>query len=179
LVLAAALVFINSAASSQAVEPPVEVELSQGRLLGTSRLTFWGFEVYNASLWSEPGFKPSDMGQNRFALELRYLRSFKGADIAKRSIEEMRRIGDFSDAQAQRWLKIMQSAFPDVSAGDRITGIHRPGQGARFLFNGRVTADVTDVEFARLFFGIWLSEKTSEPKMRLSLLGLTDSGRTP
>jgi hypothetical protein len=29
---------------------------------------------------------------------------------------------------------------------------------------------VKDVNFARLFFGIWLDERTSEPKMRAQLL---------
>jgi len=30
----------------------------------------------------------------------------------------------------------MHEAFPDVKAGDRITGMHQPGVGARFWFNG-------------------------------------------
>jgi hypothetical protein len=66
-----------------------------------------------------------------------------------------------------------------VAAGDRLTGIHLPGQGARFLANGRPTADVNDPEFARLFFGIWLSDKTPEPQLRLALLGLDRTGTRP
>jgi len=31
--------------------------------------------------------------------------------------------------------------------------------------------DIADPEFARLFMGIWLSDRTSEPKMRQALLG--------
>jgi hypothetical protein len=91
----------------------------------------------------------------------------------------MRRVGAFSDAQAQAWLQAMQAAFPDVAAGDRLTGIHRPGQGARFLANGRPTLDVNDPEFARLFFGIWLSDKTSEPQLRQALLGLDRTSAQP
>jgi hypothetical protein len=29
---------------------------------------------------------------------------------------------------------------------------------------------VNDTDFARLFFGIWLDERTSEPKMRTQML---------
>ena len=35
---------------------------------------------------------------------------------------------------------------------------------------GRVVGEVADAAFARLFFGIWLSPKTSEPALRQALL---------
>lgn len=172
MLLAAAFGGLVSFACAQPAQTAVAAELAQPRVAGSSRYRFWGFDIYQATLWVEPGFGGGEPGRGRFALELQYLRAFKGADIARRSIEEMRRLGEFSDAQANAWLQAMQAAFPDVAAGDRLTGIHRPGQGVRFLANGRVTAEVNDPEFARLFFGIWLSEKSSEPQMRLALLGL-------
>jgi len=172
LILAwASCLFFSFSAQAQVVAP-AQAEPAQLRVLGTAKLTFWGFDVYNATLRAEPGFKPAELMQSNFALELKYLRAFTGRDIAKRSIDEMRRIADFSEEQAQRWLNLMQAAFPDVKPGDSITGINRPGQGARIMFNGQVITDFPDTEFSRLFFGIWLSEKTSEPKMRRILLGL-------
>jgi hypothetical protein len=158
---------------AQAVDAAVESELTQARVTGTARLTYWGFDVYNATLFTEPTFRGTEPMQHRFALELRYLRSFKGRDIAKSSLDEMKRLGDITEPQAERWLKQMQSAFPDVQPGDRITGVNRPGQGARFFFNGRATAEVADPDFSRLFFGIWFSEKSPKPKIRQALLGNT------
>jgi hypothetical protein len=108
--------------------------------------------------------------QQPFALELQYLRKLEGAAIASRSLEEMRRIGHFTDAQAQSWLAAMRELFPNVSAGERITGINVPGEGVEFWVNGQRVGAVKDVTFARLFFGIWLDERTSEPKMRAQLL---------
>lgn len=110
-------------------------------------------------------------------MDLHYLRNFRGRDIAERSIAEMRRLGSFSEAQAQRWLLAMQAVFPDVAAGDRLTGVHLPGRGAQFYANGEPTGEIADPEFARLFFGIWLSEQTSAPKLRLALLGQSLSTR--
>ena len=179
MVLTAGLLGANVSATDLALVPSVTAELAQPRLAGSSRYTYWGFDIYQATLWVEPGFSSGETGRSRFALELHYLRSFKGGDIALRSIAEMRRVGTFSEAQAKAWLQAMQAAFPDVAAGDRLTGIHLPGQGARFLANGRPTAEVNDPEFARLFFGIWLSDKTSEPQMRLALLGLNRTGAQP
>jgi len=57
-----------------------------------------------------------------------------------------------------------------VRKGDRVTGVHRPGQGAAFWVNGRASGEVLDADFARLFFGIWLSPDTSEPRLREALL---------
>lgn len=134
------------------------------------RLRVWGFEVYDARLWTPVGFRSGSYLQFPFALELQYLRKLEGAAIASRSIEEMRRVGTFSDAQAQTWLAAMRELFPDVRQGERITGIHWPSVGAEFWVNGQRAGLVKDPLFARLFFGIWLDERTSEPKMRAQLL---------
>ena len=134
------------------------------------RLRVWGFEVYDARLWTPRGFRHSQAMQQAFALELQYLRTLEGAAIASRSIDEMRRVGSFTDAQAQAWLTAMREMFPNVSAGERITGINLPGEGVEFWVNGQRVGVVKDVNFARLFFGIWLDERTSEPKMRAQLL---------
>lgn len=150
---------------------PAVAPLAQLRAAGSGTYTYWGFDVYQASLWVEPGFEPAAFARQRHALELQYLRNFKGRDIAERSIEEMRRIGPFSEAQAKDWLQAMVAAFPDVRAGDRLLGVHLPGHGAQFYYNGRPTSEVRDPEFARLFFGIWLSEQTPAPKLRAALLG--------
>ena len=134
------------------------------------RLRVWGFEVYDARLWTPVGFRHGAYTQFSFALELQYLRKLEGAAIASRSIDEMRRVGSFSDAQAQSWAGAMREFFPDVRQGERITGINLPGVGAEFWVNGQRAGVVKDPAFARLFFGIWLDERTSEPKMRAQLL---------
>jgi hypothetical protein len=134
------------------------------------RLRVWGFEVYDARLWTPAGFRHSQYAQHPFALELQYLRRLEGSAIASRSIDEMRRVGSFTDAQAQSWQSAMRELFPDVRQGDRITGINLPGVGAEFWVNGQRMGLVKDATFARLFFGIWLDERTSEPKMRAQLL---------
>jgi hypothetical protein len=134
------------------------------------RLTVWGFEVYDAKLWTRSGFAPGQYAQHPFALELQYLRELKGEAIARRSLDEMKRQGPINDLQAKAWLKAMHSLFPDVQKGDRITGVHKPEQGAEFWVNDRLVGQVNDPQFAQLFFGIWLSPKTSVPDVRKALL---------
>ncbi|MDP2419529.1 MAG: chalcone isomerase family protein [Hydrogenophaga sp.] len=160
-------------------EPTVRAALQDKQLQGQARLRVWGFEVYDASLWASPGFDAQRYEQHRFGLELSYLRSLKGRAIAERSIEEMRGIADISPEQATRWLAAMSELFPDVQRGDRITGVHVPGSGARFYLNDRLRGELADDAFSRLFFGIWLSPKTSQPAMRATLLQSVAAPRTP
>lgn len=160
-------------------EPTASAALQDKQLRGQSRLRVWGFEVYDASLWTGPGFDAQRYEQHRFALELNYLRSFKGRDIAERSIDEMRGLASIAPEQATRWVAAMGELFPDVQRGDRITGVHVPGSGARFYLNGRLRGEVADETFSRLFFGIWLSPRTSQPALRATLIQAAAAPRTP
>ena len=162
---------------AQAPEPTLSAALQDKTAVGKARLRYWGFDVYDASLWARPGFDIGQFETQRFGLELAYLRDFKGADIAERSIDEMNDLATIEPAQATRWTQAMSSLFPDVKRGDRITGVHVPGSGARFYLNGKLLGEVADDAFSRLFFGIWLSEQTSAPKLRLALLGQSLSTR--
>jgi len=150
--------------------PEVASQLPNAVYSGSARLRFWGFEVYDAQLWIDPGFRTSRLGAHPLALSLTYLRTLRGGAIAERSITEMRRQGPLSAEQEAQWLAEMTRVFPDVAANDRLTGLWQPGQGARFWFNAAPRGTIADDVFASRFFGIWLHEATSEPDMRRALL---------
>lgn len=158
------------ALASQAVAG-AHPQLPGSRLRGEATLRYFGLRIYQARLWTLPGFDPDRPTEQPLVLELEYLRDFKGGAIAERSVQEMRRAGSLPEAQAQRWLAEMQRVFPDVKAGDRLAGLHQPGQGAAFWHDGRPLGSVADPDFGRRFFGIWLAASTSQPAMRQALLG--------
>lgn len=150
--------------------PELATDLPGAAWRGTGVMRFFGLHIYDIRLWAAAPLA-GDGAAQPLALELIYARKLDGAQIASRSIDEMRRIGPFSDAQAADWLAAMTRLFPDVRAGDRLTGVQQPGRAARFHFNGQFRGEVADADFARRFFGIWLSPKTSEPRMRAVWLG--------
>jgi hypothetical protein len=157
---------------AQTVAPAeIATELPAAKLLGSGRLTFLGLLIYDARLWVTDTFKAEAYEQTPLAIELEYGRTLYGKLIAERSLDEMKRGGGISDEQGERWLATMRQTFPDVVKGDRITGVLRPAESARFFHNGKPIGEVRDADFARRFFGIWLAPKTSEPKLRLALLG--------
>jgi Chalcone isomerase-like len=168
---AATTVPLASGWAVMAHPPELAAALPQHRLLGQGRLSVYGFQVYDSRLWVPPVFNAQDFSSQPFALELSYLRDFKSEAIAERSIAEMQRAAVLDDAQANAWRQALVRVIPNIKKGDRVLGVNRPGAGASFWVNGKPSGDVDDAEFARLFFGIWLSAKTSQPKMRAVLLG--------
>ncbi len=162
---------VYAQATQQELPPDVASAVPSAEIVGKGKLTFFGLEVYESSLWTTPSFKGLAFENHNFALELHYLRNFTALDIAKRSIEEMQRIEPVPDQKVALWIKTLSEAFPNVKKGDRIVGVHKPGFGVTFWHNGKRSGEVRDPDFSRQFFGIWLSPKTSEPKLRLALLG--------
>ena len=140
---------------------------------GSGRLTWLGFSAYDARLWVGPGFRHARFAQHVLALELTYARAFSARQIAERSIEEMRRAGPLAPGDAARWQDELRRLLPDVQAGDRILGLHRPGRGALFLVNGRPAGEIAEPGFSARFFGIWLDPATSAPALREALLADT------
>ena len=169
LLLAAAWVPVAAHATPVAWEALVP----QARLQGTARLTWLGLHVYDARLWVAPGFAAAQPQRHAFALELTYARAFRGRDIAARSLSEMRRAGEIEREVAARWEAELAALLPDVKPGDRITGVHRSGRGASFFVNDHHAGEIADARFAERFFAIWLGSHTSEPAMRIHLLGLS------
>lgn len=141
------------------------------RPLGSGRFRWFGLHIYDAALWTPPG--QSWNWDQHFVLDIQYARDLVGKKIADASVDEIVRLGITKDQNKLAvWRELMHRAFPDVKKGQRITGSYHPNVGATFYHEGRVTEVVSDLEFARAFFSIWLDPRTREPKLRAKLLGL-------
>ncbi|KPN90022.1 chalcone isomerase family protein [Pseudomonas nunensis] len=140
------------------------------QIIGAGEFRVFGFDVYNARLWSAA--RPLAPDQP-FALELIYQRSISREDLVQASVDEIKRLSgaSVSAAQLAGWKAQMQQSFVDVQAGTRITGVYLPGQGARFFVGQQLQHEVKDPQFARAFFDIWLDPRTRNPELRQQLLG--------
>jgi len=171
LLLALVAAPLYASASRAPLPPELNAALPGARLLGEATLRYLGFQVYDIRLWADSPAALVRPEASRLALELRYARALDGAQIAQRSLQEMQGIGPVPSERGERWLEAMRAIFPDVNKGDRITGLQIPGEAARFWVNGQPRGELRDAEFTRLFFGIWLSPRSSQPQLREALLG--------
>ena len=139
-------------------------------LIGQGKYTYWGFDVYVASLWASDSTVNAEQWQKqRIALELNYLRDFKGVDIAKSSIDEIHAQSPLPKSKANLWLKTIEGIFPNIEKGQTLVGIYIPYVGAQFLHENTQIGEIKDIELAKRFFDIWLSPQTSAPQLRKRL----------
>ncbi|WP_299815141.1 chalcone isomerase family protein [uncultured Roseibium sp.] len=142
--------------------------LPSAQLVGKGRMTFLGFKVFDAELYAPQG---SYSRSGPYALKLTYLRNFKGKAIADRSAEEIRKQGGTPPDKLSSWTRQMTAIFPDVSAGQSITGV-RTSQGSTDFYQGkRKLGTIADPDFTRSFFDIWLGGQTRNPQLRAKLVG--------
>lgn len=171
LIVALVLVCATQAAvhaNTVSLPPAVQAQQNDLQVLGHGKMRWFGLLLYDAALWVPGGQWQWD---RTFALDIRYARPFAGEKLAAASVDEMMRLGYRDARKLAAWRERMLAAFPDVRSGERITGVYRPGVGAEFFHDGRLTAAIDDPEFARAFFSIWLDPGTREPKLRAALLG--------
>ena len=135
---------------------------------GAGRFRWFGLHVYDARLFAAGGqFSFSQP----YALALRYARALQGSRIAETSTEEIARLGFGTESQRSAWDAQMREIFPDVRPGNELVGLHLPGQGTRFFYDGKPVGEIADPEFAKAFFSIWLDPRTRASDLRASLLG--------
>jgi hypothetical protein len=135
------------------------------RLQGAGKLTWWGLDIYDASL-----YRAGSLSSPEFALNLRYQKAFTGLAIANRTADEMKKMG-IPDTQAVLWGKELAAFLPNIESGQSLTAIYTPKQGTLFFYDGKQIAQVKGADFSKAFFGIWFDSKTSAPKLRTELLG--------
>jgi hypothetical protein len=142
--------------------------LADVQKVGDGVLTYLFWDVYRATLYAPAAGWRRDAP---FVLSLAYLRDLKGADIAGRTIAEIRDQGFTDKARLADWSDRLTALFPDVADGDSLTAV-RDEAGRTIFYRGAGRIGIVDdAEFTRRFFDIWLGEKTSEPQLRRALLG--------
>ena len=167
------LAVYSAQSTGQVAAPVLPAQATTGmpslKAVGGGLLRVFGFQVYNAYLWTPEG---ASFDQTKpHVLDIHYLRTFSAKQLAERSIDEMRGQGTGSEAVYPTWITEMQRVFADVTEGDRLIGVATPARTAMFFHNGTYRGEVADAAFTDAFFGIWLSEKSSQPGMRERLLG--------
>jgi hypothetical protein len=148
----------------------VRQSVPQAAIVGRGMLSYAVWDIYEATLYAPNGkWNPAQP----FALSIKYYHALKGAAIADRSVEEMRKQGFQDDARLADWNAQMKKIFPDVENGSVLSAVYAPGRQTTFYNGAHLAGVIQGDAFAQKFFGIWLSEKTSEPKLRRALLGLS------
>jgi len=150
--------------------PPSEIakNFNKSHIIGQDRLTFFGFNIYDIALWSEDNVFSYD---EKFAISIKYNKSFDEDDLVQRSIVEMRKNYNFSNAQENIFEKELLRVFNDIKKGDFKTVIFNPKSGTKFYHNSQFNGAIEDQDLSHKFVDIWLHKNSSYPKITQKLLG--------
>lgn len=142
----------------------LENHLPNAIYVGNGTYAKFGFEIYKAHFYVDENKIPK-----RFALSLDYLRNIEKDSLIKNTIEQLERLG-YSQTKTEEWKNQLEKIFPNVNKGDKLTAVFNPQQGTSFFYGDKIIGKVLGDEFAKAFFGIWLSTKTTAPELRSKLL---------
>lgn len=150
-----ALIFYNAANAS-----PVGDLNKQGE--GEMTYLFW--TLYNAELYTTPT-------RSEQALKIEYYRDIDSKDLVDATQDQWEKLG-YSDSKIKSWIAPLYEMWPNVKQGSTLTIRVSEDQQSQFYFDEQPIGTITDTQFGQAFLSIWLSENTSEPKLRQQLLGL-------
>jgi hypothetical protein len=172
-VLAACALLLLAATSAASPAPVAASGPASGlREVGHGRLSFLGFRIYEASLWSTDGRWSGFEAGRLLALSLAYERRFSRAELIRITTGELARLG-LADAPArERWAAELGRCWPDVGPGDTLTAVVLPGGETRFYDGTRALGAIDDPAFGPAYLSIWLDPRSAVRDLRAQLLGI-------
>lgn len=136
--------------------------MSGAKVQGQGRMTYWGFDLYDAKLFQLNN-------SSSYALRIDYLKNFKSDDLREQTIKEMTQLG-VPEESRRKWSKDLKDIFPNIATGNSLTAIYQPKVGTIFLHNEKYIGQISGDDFSKAFFSIWLDPRTSAPQLRSQLL---------
>lgn len=161
--------FVSCSALAQDVAPPEFSKIAKSSyLIGSANLNFVGLKVYKISLWCDA---EKFSYNQKFAIQILYNMNFTKEELAKRSIEEIKRFATLDQKQETQYYNQLMAIFSNIRKGDEKIAIFDPQNGVSLFHNHNLNGKITDLKFARLFVDIWLNDKNSYPQVTKKLLG--------
>lgn len=142
--------------------------LAQLKRVGQGEMSWLFIDLYQAALYSSSG-KYQDKVYPQ-ALKISYRRDIDKDDLVTATQKQWKKLS-LDDALYQPWLKKLTQLWPDIQKGDELVFMVETDGGGLFYHNNQLLGGVNSKQFSNAFLSIWLSPKTTEPKLRRQLIG--------
>ena len=140
-------------------------------LHGMGHAYYVGFRLYSAALYAfEKDAKTGNILLDvPKRLVLHYHRKFKKQEFIEYANLQLSKNPSVDFARIRADVERLSDSYQDVKRGDRYELVYTPGQGTELLLNGKLRVRIPGEEFARAYFGIWLSEYPLDKKLMENL----------
>ncbi len=173
---AAMLVCADAAADLPAGAQQDGFRLAQ---VGEGRLTWLGFGIYEASLWTADGRFSGFTEGEPVALAMWYERKFSRQQLIEITTGEWERLELAPAAVRAAWARELEQIWQDVDKGDNLTAVVVPGRETVFYNDQGLLGHLRDPDFGPAFLRIWLDTRTAIQDLRVQLLGKQGDIRNP
>lgn len=160
----------SAIAAPPAHRPLPKQVLSQApgmRPLGKGRHSWWGIQMYDATLWI---VGPRWSATGTHALDLEPSRVVPADTLVKNAIKEMHDLKVGDESKLKTWQAEMTKVIPNVRPGDQIVIFCSDTNRTLVYLNDSSTGEVDDPSFCPAIMSVWLHPQTRHQTMRKSLL---------
>lgn len=175
-----ALLILLSSTTAQA-KPAVLNDLEQ---IGSGEMTVFFWTLYQAEYYlgekdleikkpetQNNNKEQSNIPSQRQALRLIYKKNIEAQKLIEATGDQWQHI-NLSNPAMTTWLKALADIWPNIKPDDEITLYLDDKKHSYFYSKNKQLGIIKDKNFGPAFLAIWLSEQTSEPKLRKNLLNL-------
>lgn len=150
-------------------EPAHITKVSDLKKVGEAKFSVLFWDIYKSKLFTSSGQYPKALDNETVLYQITYLRDITRKDLIEKTIEQWQYQKVESDLYSG-YIPKLENIWPNISEGDNLTLVIDKNV-SYFYYNAKCVGIISEHEFGRLFLDIWLSQNTSQPKLRSQLLG--------
>jgi hypothetical protein len=145
------------------------LDARQFSLVGETTFSIFFWDLYKSQLLTTSGKYPVEIEKENILFDINYLVGISSDDLIKNTIDQWQHLGIAHEIY-EGYLPELKAIWPNIKEDDSLSLLIQQKRSV-FYFNKQYIGVINDAEFGQLFLAIWLSENTSEPSLRLELLG--------
>jgi Chalcone isomerase-like len=155
--LSAAFATVHSA-----LPTPLLDEGFTARRVGAGLLQWFGFDIYEAALWTPDGTFADSYGDEPVAFTLTYRRSFSRDRLIAITRTAWTEFALANEDQQRRWSRQLAMIWVDVRKDSNMTTLVLPAGETRFYNAERLLGRIDDPAFGPAFLRIWLDPSVAD-----------------
>lgn len=146
-----------------------DIKNSDFKLIGKTSFSVLFWDIYQSELRTSTGNYPINFAEESLLYEITYLMSITKQDLIERTVEQWEHL-KIPSSTYKKYISLLDSIWPNIRKNDTLTLVVSANKSV-FFHNGTLIGDIQEKHFGQVFLDIWLSEETSQPKLRQELLG--------
>lgn len=142
------------------------------RLRGMGLFRYMGVKLYMAFFYTKPDVAEPDMSLGRHPMRLvfRYMHDIPRDALVKAAETNLQRNAEVDYPKIRERVERLHERYTDLKKGDECALVYANGKTIA-LFKNKPIIEIEGEDFARAYFGIWLSKYSINQKLRKNLLG--------